>query len=798
MSLRSPKKKRYWLAGDREHGQDAFFLEALDPSVWTKGNADNWDTCWYTGMPDSDVLEQLEPGKTVNHIPGNNHVTVKSYLHETLSIARDRVAGRFDSDRMNFFPHIYQMPDDYHDLQAAAAADPEKGWILKPINSSRGRGIEVISDVATAPLGEDWMVQDYLDHPLIIKERKHVLRLYVLFTSVEPLRVYLYKEGSAKFASEPYDPGDTDNVFSHLTNPDINALNEEADVPVIFISLKEYRGLLRAEGHDDQKLFSEIQDLVRLTSIAVRDHMRTRTRAIDADTSGCYELIGLDCMIDANLKPWLLECNLSPTLDVCTTPEDGGDVEERMKRQLVADMVQIMGLNDPVKDLSGLSAYERIKTDAEREFASAGDFERMYPCEDLQNYLSFFPVPRYADIVLAEMVTGSAPKPPTLSAGRTQEIVTDDALLLYSQENGTIYTPNPSAAWIWLMVTDGATPDQIADELIAANKSSGEPSSEADNWAVRENVWDVLAEWANLGLLINAEQTVAPDAAETSNMADIWHGEDHVSIGNTIVTLKYGCPYAALRLRQVLKPLFVKNKGEHSFQILKGPSGYAVVHGAHLVGAGFNLSEVVPSICQRLFELAPTSANEIALQAALVPLDQENAVLVISAYDGGFDILAHAMATSIGLGQAGGVLLQTNEHATAVPVNLPLRLSKEDIEETGVVLDKKTLQQLQELSEGTDGYLLPSTLEMKTKSYAISAVILPKLVPESETSVTPLKANEVLSGLLPLTFAMGAKGLSGEQVSAFAAWLAERPLVGMAFSDPEEAARAAIELVERQ
>ena len=41
------------------------------------------------------------------------------------------------------------------------------------------------------------MVQEYIDPPLMIDGFKFDMRLYVLITSVDPLKIYIFNDGSA-------------------------------------------------------------------------------------------------------------------------------------------------------------------------------------------------------------------------------------------------------------------------------------------------------------------------------------------------------------------------------------------------------------------------------------------------------------------------------------------------------------------------------------------------------------------------------------------------------------------------
>ena len=77
------------------------------------------------------------------------------------------------------------------------------------------------------------MVSRYIDNPLLLFGHKFDLRIYVVVTCYDPLRVYVYREGLVRFATEKYaqnvDGGvseDGSNVYAHLTNYSINKKHE--------------------------------------------------------------------------------------------------------------------------------------------------------------------------------------------------------------------------------------------------------------------------------------------------------------------------------------------------------------------------------------------------------------------------------------------------------------------------------------------------------------------------------------------------------------------------------------------
>jgi len=69
--------------------------------------------------------------------------------------------------------------------------------------------------------------------PLLINGFKFDIRLYVLVTSYDPLKIYLYKDGLVWFATEKYtvNPSSLKKWFIHLTNYSVNKKNLEKYVP---------------------------------------------------------------------------------------------------------------------------------------------------------------------------------------------------------------------------------------------------------------------------------------------------------------------------------------------------------------------------------------------------------------------------------------------------------------------------------------------------------------------------------------------------------------------------------------
>jgi tubulin polyglutamylase TTLL6/13 len=76
---------------------------------------------------------------------------------------------------------------------------------MKPENMCQGQGISLISKFQEIEyVTYRYIIQEYIENPYLIDGLKWDLRLYVLLCGSDPLRILLYKEGMARFATVPY------------------------------------------------------------------------------------------------------------------------------------------------------------------------------------------------------------------------------------------------------------------------------------------------------------------------------------------------------------------------------------------------------------------------------------------------------------------------------------------------------------------------------------------------------------------------------------------------------------------
>jgi tubulin polyglutamylase TTLL4 len=105
----------------------------------------------------------------------------------------------------NYCPKTYLFPDDYRKFCMDREADNYKHmYIMKPSASSCGRGIKVVGCKTEVKRKPGYVVSQYVSNPHLIDGFKYDLRIYALVSGFDPLKIYLFKEGLARFATQRY------------------------------------------------------------------------------------------------------------------------------------------------------------------------------------------------------------------------------------------------------------------------------------------------------------------------------------------------------------------------------------------------------------------------------------------------------------------------------------------------------------------------------------------------------------------------------------------------------------------
>ncbi len=174
-----------------------------------------------------DLMTSICKCQRVNFVPGMKEMCNKKPLYRLLNRAK-KVGGAAD---FFFFPTTFVLPEDFEELELELQSKKPKTYICKPDGGAQGAGIFLVRSGQDHKLqkGDKYVVQRYIHRPLLLNGFKFDLRLYVLVTSVDPLRSYLFNDGLARFCTQPYAPPNSknmDQVLMLLTSkPGVDKLN---------------------------------------------------------------------------------------------------------------------------------------------------------------------------------------------------------------------------------------------------------------------------------------------------------------------------------------------------------------------------------------------------------------------------------------------------------------------------------------------------------------------------------------------------------------------------------------------
>ncbi|XP_058473202.1 tubulin polyglutamylase TTLL11 isoform X1 [Solea solea] len=333
----------------------------------------------------------------VNKFPGMIDMLRKINLSRAMRTTQELFPEEYD-----FYPRSWILPEEYQQFSTQIRMVKENDatvnptFIVKPDGGSQGDGIYLIRDPSDLKLmagsqAKQGVVQEYIHKPLLIDKLKFDIRLYVLIKSMEPLEIYIAKEGLTRFCTEPYQEPSQKNlshVFMHLTNYSLNVhsgnfIHSDSQNTGSKRTLSSVLYRLAAKGVDIKRVWSDIIALVIKTVIAVVPELKVYYQAeIPPGKPGptCFQILGFDILLMKNLKPILLEVNSNPSMRIEHEKEVSpgvfeyvpSPVDEDVKVGVIRDTLRLMdpGLKKASVSQSkagGFEHKEEISVEGEKQ-----------------------------------------------------------------------------------------------------------------------------------------------------------------------------------------------------------------------------------------------------------------------------------------------------------------------------------------------------------------------------------------------------------------------------------------------
>jgi len=188
---------------------------------------------WYgMALRDHD-LDIIKMCKCIfNRYPLMDHFAKKNIFCVIIS----RLQRFFPLD-YKFMPDSFLLPDEVRDFEHHMRQYPGQTFIAKPSKGRGGDGIILLkkfTDLPKSAFHHEFLVQRYVDNPLILDKKKFDCRLYVLIRGVDPVEAYLCDEGLARFCTHNYKKPDHTNIkdlYMHLTNFSLNKNSQRFKAP---------------------------------------------------------------------------------------------------------------------------------------------------------------------------------------------------------------------------------------------------------------------------------------------------------------------------------------------------------------------------------------------------------------------------------------------------------------------------------------------------------------------------------------------------------------------------------------
>lgn len=346
----------------------------VDPSE--ESSKESVNVLWVDTSNVNEYLSTIRPWQLINHFSGMVNIARKAELAMNLEVMRLKFP-----DEYSFYPDTYVIPRDLSQLReqfSITTGKSKKVFIVKPAGGSQGKGIFItrtLKDVEE--LSSAHVCQTYITNPLLIDNKKFDLRIYILITSCNPLRVYIFKDGLVRICTEDYSRPTDMNLhkkFMHLSNYSINKMNKNFDGTTNENgesgSKRSVRWLLEwIENTQGKQIADELwvqigkiclKTIISILPTLLREYKNifpdyhfiddidvTNPESKRSNGSKSFAILGFDVLIDSEFQPHLIEVNHLPSFGIDTA------LDHSIKLKVVEQALSVLNVspNDQMKHI---------------------------------------------------------------------------------------------------------------------------------------------------------------------------------------------------------------------------------------------------------------------------------------------------------------------------------------------------------------------------------------------------------------------------------------------------------------
>eukprot|EP00924_Labyrinthula_sp_SR-Ha-C_P014168 snap_masked-scaffold_72-processed-gene-0.39-mRNA-1 protein AED:0.02 eAED:0.02 QI:0/0/0/1/1/1/2/0/560 len=299
-------------------------------------------------------LSKLEHRQKVNRIVGLRKILWnKDRFCESMNQFQE-LSGHSEESMNYVFPCWILPKDSKRFFIEAKSKYKNSSFIVKPTDRGEGNGIFVIDNyLQLSAMGKSFqdfdqaLVQEYLSRPFLINGRKWDMRTYILVTSLNPLRLYLYNDGLVRFASTKYDKRARNGGrrTSFLTNTSVNK-KSGVDVDELTWNFEQLRAYMKQKIGQKKfaLLWQSISNAITKVFLSaeipfVRAFKKAGASSWTYDCKHCYQLIGVDIIVDEDLVPRVIEVNGEPSMQLSQNIDSQYD---NTKKHMAHDVIQLL------------------------------------------------------------------------------------------------------------------------------------------------------------------------------------------------------------------------------------------------------------------------------------------------------------------------------------------------------------------------------------------------------------------------------------------------------------------------